>query len=134
MELDITDFFKTCTPFELSASQAEMGAQAGRLTWQNSMKAAETTQLLNSEDAREAFKAFVRSSGGWTQPEIDAWTEQQLNALFLQWIAGDMRQLGIEDGSADIDWTAIGERQKEGSAPSNIFLGSDERVYFYLGV
>jgi hypothetical protein len=38
------------------------------------------------------MRDFARSSGGWDSEEVAAWDAQEVNALFLQWIAGDCRQ------------------------------------------
>lgn len=40
MELDITSFVRDAAPFEFSASQMEMGEDAGRITWRNACEEA----------------------------------------------------------------------------------------------
>lgn len=136
MEINITSFFYTVAPRDLSASVAEIGANAGADTWQASCEASEDSMLLDSDDKKQAFRAFVRSSGGWNDEEVNEWSDKELNALFLQWIAGDMREMGIDSpvNSPDgIDWESIEAEQQEGIIPSNIFRGEDGSVYFYAG-
>lgn len=89
MELEITQLAKT-DAFPFSASAAEMGDNAGQLTWQNNIR--EAPDLLDNEEKREAFRDFMKSSGGWTREEIDAWGHKELNALCHQWIMGDIRE------------------------------------------
>ena len=68
-ELDITllvtDAESPFVPFDLSNNRATLGDDAGRLTWQASKECAQEIDMLNTPDRVEAFKEFVRSSGGW---------------------------------------------------------------------
>jgi hypothetical protein len=91
MEIEITALAEN-NLFPLSHSRAEGGENAGRNTWNASLEAAEETPLLDTPEKLEAMRDFARSSGGWDAEEIAAWTPQEINALFLQWIAGDCRQ------------------------------------------
>lgn len=91
MEIDITSLLES-DQFALSHSQAEGGPDAGPHTWQASLERAEETALLDTPEKLEAMRDFARSSGGWSAEEIAEWTPQEVNALFLQWIAGDCRQ------------------------------------------
>lgn len=130
MEINITRFFNDCAPRDYSASMAELGPDAGRITWSHSVEDSPEYFLLDDEDKREAFRSFVKSSGGWSETEIRAWSDIELNALFIQWIAGDMRELGI-DNPINVDWGEVERVQSEGLAPSNIFKGIDGEIYFY---
>ena len=118
--------------FTLSHSIAEGGKNAGQNTWNASKKQAENTQILNTPEKLQAMRDFVRESGGWNKEEVAAWDENELNALFLQWVSGDVRELGA-DSLNEIDWEEAEEMQREGQAPSNIFKGDDGKIYFYLG-
>ena len=107
-------------------------SECGQNTWRASMEAAEDYPLLDSEEKLEAMRDFAASSGGWSREEISSWDSQQLNALFLQWVAGDCRQLGA-DSLSGIDWEEAEELQKSGRLPSNLFQGTEGSIYFYLG-
>jgi hypothetical protein len=128
MEIDITSFFATVTPRELSGSIAEMGAHAGALTWSASCAASVHHPLLDSDEKREAFREWVDGTGFEGVSDL---CKVELNALFLQWIASDLRQMGIDDTS-EIDWEEVEKMQEEGVYPSNFFRGDDGRVYFSL--
>jgi hypothetical protein len=132
MEINISSFFATVTPCELSGSVAEMGTHAGALTWSASCKASVHHPLLTTEEQRDAFREWVESSGGWDDEEIAAWTDIELNALFLQWIASGLREMGADDGTDAIDWAEVEKMQEEGVYPSNIFRGYDGQIYFSL--
>lgn len=132
MELNISSFFATVTPRELSSSVAESGPCAGALTWSASCKASMHHPLLDDDEKRDAFRAWVENSGGWSTEEIAVWTDTELNALLLQWIAGDLREMGIDDDTNSIDWDHVERMQQEGTYPCNLFTGSDGAVYFDL--
>jgi hypothetical protein len=129
MEIDITSFFATVTPRELSGSVAEMGAHAGALTWTASCAASVHHPLLDSDEKREAFREWVDGTGF---DDSHAMGDLELNALFLQWIASDLRQMGMDEDTSGIDWVHVVKMQEEGAYPSNIFKGDDVRVYFSL--
>ena len=135
MELDVTEFFNACAPMDFAASVAEIGNDAGPSTWRAACEESEAVQLLDSDEKREAFKAFVRSSGGWTDAEIAAWSDSELQALCIQWIAGDMREpVGFDLGSETTDeqWTDFEQQCQNGNCAGRIFRGSNNRIYFSL--
>lgn len=126
MEIDITKFFEeNRSPRDYFASVAEIGNGAGRITWQHACEDSADYILLDTEEKRAAFWAFAQACGF-------EGTSENLDALFLQWIAGDCREMGLDTPSdfENIDWLAIEEEQREGIAPSNIFKGIDGRIYF----
>jgi hypothetical protein len=132
MEIDITTLAEmNC--FTLSHSIAEGGENAGQNTWNASKKQAlNSSPLLKTPEKLQAMRDFARESGGWDREEIAEWSDNELNALFLQWISGDVRELGA-DSLDQIDWEEAEELQHEGQAPSNLFKGNDGKIYFYLG-
>lgn len=133
MELNITQFFNTCAPMDYSASVAEIGANAGADTWGAAVEDSAANMLLNDEDKREAFKDHIRGFGAWSDEEIAAWSEVELNALFMQLISGDMREADIGPESTADDWIAYEERAHAGQCHGNIFRATDGEVYYQLG-
>ena len=131
MEIDITALLDMDC-FTLSHSQYEGGENAGKNTWEASQAKAQEIQLLNTPEKLQAMRDFARSSGGWNEIEVNAWDENEVNALFLQWIAGDCRELGA-DSLEDIDWQKAEELQSAGQAPSNLFRSDAGDIFFYLG-
>lgn len=127
-EIDITTFFETECARDFSASVAEIGANAGTDTWRAAIEATEDYTFIN-DDNRDEWREFVRSSGGWTTDEINAMSDTELNALFIQWVAGDMREGGLDCESPD--WEAYEADENRGT---RIFRGSNNRIYFYIGI
>lgn len=131
MQIDITSLL-SLDCFPLFHSIAEGGQSAGRDTWHASLEQARQTPLLDTEEKLQAMRDFARSSGGWDGEEVAAWSPEEVNALFLQWIAGDCRELGA-DSLEDIDWEAAEVDQQAGRVSCNLYRGDDGRIYFYLG-
>lgn len=136
MDIEITSLFRpdsNFVPFDLSNNRATLGDDAARLTWNASKECAAEITLLDSDEKREAFRDFVRDSGGWTREEIAAWSDTELNALFLQWVAGDVREAFHDAEFSKWDWADYQERAERGSIVGRIWKGDDGRVFFYIG-
>lgn len=131
MDINITRFYSEACPMDYSASVAEIGADAGLSTWQAAKDDADEWNFLDNDEKREAFRSFVQSSGGWDADEIAAWSEQELNALFIQWIAGDIREC-LEWDVPNV-WENYREMAEAGQVSSNLYQGDDGQVYFYIG-
>lgn len=125
--VDITDFLARECMMDYSASWAEIGANAGQATWQASVDNAPDWNFIPS-DQFDYFKDWVQSSGGWSREEIDAWCDAELQALCLQWIASDARNIGADNPNAD--WEAIRADQESGRIPSSIYRNDDGRIYW----
>ncbi len=132
MELNITKLFNEIAPMDYSASAVELGQDAGRITWNNAYDDADDYPLLQTDEQREAFRDHVRGFGAWDDEEIAAWSDQELGALLLQLIAGDIRDVPGMD-TASWDWTEYQALCEAGTVASNLFLGNDGQVYYYVG-
>ena len=135
-EIDITDLVNSdgFDPWELSNSMANLGEHAGEITWANARRlAASPPDLLPTEEHVEAWKDFVDDSGGWTREEIDAWTPEELRALLLQWIAGDIRNgFGDDLSPEEWDWAEYEEQCEAGQCASTLFRTDDGRIFFSI--
>lgn len=132
MEIDITEFFRTEEHSDYSASVAEKGPAAGRITWAAAMRAADHPPvMLDTEDKLEAFRDHMRGFGAWDDAEIAAWTQQECNALFIQLVSGDIRECGID--TLQPDWTDYEAGAQAGRHSGNFGPGDDGRVWYYLG-
>ena len=123
-------------PFDLSNNRATLGQDAGHLTWEASCEAARAIvpPLLDTEEKREAFRDFVEDSGGWSRDEIAAWSEEELNALCLQWIAGDIREAFGDADPSEWDWSAYQADCEAGRVSSRLWKDEAGQVFFYIGV
>lgn len=118
------------------ASVAEIGRDAGPSTWRAACDDAPDYPLLDTEEKRDAFRRFVRDSGGWTDEEILVWSNDDLTALLIQWVSGDMREpVGFELGpdTTPEQWADYREQSESGHCSGRIWRNDDGRVYFYIG-
>jgi hypothetical protein len=129
MEIDISRLFMgDFAPMDYSASAAELGQDAGRITWAHAMEDAEGFSILNTPDKLDAFRAHVKGFGSWSDEEIAGWTQQECNALFLQMVAGDIREAGL-----DVEAPNWADYEANESIAGRMYPGDDERIYYYLG-
>jgi len=125
MEVNITKFFNGANPSHYSASKAEIGDDAGPTTWRNAM--ASTYNYITDVNVEE-WRAYIRGSGGWTPDEVAAFTMQELNALFIQWISGDIREAGLDTGTT---WEEYEKDAAKGLVSENLFKLGEE--IFWMG-
>lgn len=131
MEINISRFFAEAEPFEFSRSRAEYGDNAGPTSWANAVKAGTDSPLLTTPEQLQALRDHVKGFGAWDDEEIAAWSDAEVNALFIQMISGDMREAGLD---CDPDESAWQEYEENDRVSHNIFRGSDGEIYYYLGV
>lgn len=135
MEIDITAFVASADPSEFSASRAELGQDAGKITWNNAKAEASLHPLISTDDEIEAFRRWIHDFGAWDDDEVAAWDSDEVNALLIQHISGDLRELeGLcpsDDGT--IDWDGARELSEQGTIGGRIYPGDDGRIYFYMG-
>lgn len=111
MDINITRFYNEAAPMDYSASIAEIGQDAGPSTWRAACEDAPDYNMLDTDDKRDEFRKYVKGFGAWTDDEIAAWDTTQLNALFIQFVSGDMRNNEAE----------------------RIYVGDDKQIYYTIG-
>lgn len=135
MEIDVTKFFESCAPMDFSASALEIGQDAGRITWQAALEESCDTVLLGTDEEVDAFRNFISDFGAWSDEEIDSWTDHELNALCIQFVAGEMREpRGFDLGkdTTDEEWEEYERQVEEGLVSGRLFRFGN-RVFFYIG-
>ena len=118
---------------QLSGSISEHGKDAAQKTWKNSLAA--STKLLKNDAEREAVRSWAGEFGSWSDAEIKAWSNAELDALVLQYAAGDLREaqaLAAGDGVAAIDWEAHDKLSKRGTIGGNLYP-HDGKLWISLG-
>lgn len=136
MEINITNLFSPNSSFipdEISASAAERGENVGQYTWRNALESANTFSFLKTEEEKQEFRDWIKGFGAWEEEEINSWTDQELNALFLQFVAGDVREAFHDEDFDDWDWEDYENRANEGTISGNLFFNNGE-VFFNIGV
>ena len=140
-ELDITAVIENMRePATYSASRAELGQDAGRITWNAACD--DALGLFCDNFNRESFDAYFAGFGAWTDEELAAHTDAECAALMLQFIAGDIREsdfseyADIEDGAEpfmDEWWPQYEAASNDGAVNGRFFRADDGRIFYYIG-
>ena len=134
MEINITSFFENADAFEFSASVAERGKNAGPETWNNAKEEATRAPLLTTPEQLEALREHVKEFGAWERDEIDAWDSEHCNALFIQLVAGDIREAGLDSESDSSDWRRYERRVEAGNCSGNLYKTNEGAIFYSLGM
>lgn len=132
MQLDITDFFNDAEPMDYAASRMEIGQDAGEVTWRAAMNDSARWPLIDTDEKREAWRRYLRSMGAWDAREIRAFSDTELNALCIQFVAGDIRASGLKPGDSLGAWEEYHARVLDGSVTGNMYAGDDYHVYYNI--
>lgn len=129
MELDITEFFNNAAQMDYSASAMEFGQDAGTITWRHACEDSPDYMMLDTDEKREEFRRYAKGFGAWTEEEIAAWSDIELNALCIQMISGDIREAGLMADSDDTDW----QEYEKGENAHTLGRAADGKIYYSIG-
>lgn len=109
-----------------AASAAELGPNAGKITWANALENCNLIHLTPQE-ILEA-KEYIKTWGAWERDEIDNWSEEETKALIIQSAAGEYREaesVAWEGTDCCIDWDEYEKQSHSGRISGNLaFDGS----------
>jgi len=133
MEININKYFENeLCPSDFFASVAELGNNAGQLTWSYANEESEDTVLLTTFEQFAAFIDHMESMGFDFDEDEKPMDGRELNALFMQLISGDIRESeGLSE--CPINWNLYEHESEQGQVSSYIFKGIDNNIYYYLG-
>ena len=132
MDINITHFFNTAAPMDYFASIAEIGEGAGRATWGAAVEDSPVYMMLDTAERRDAVRAYLAGFGGWTGEEVAAWSDTELNALFIQLIAGDMREGDLVPDMTAGAWAEYEALAQAGQCAGTMYRATDGEVYYAL--
>lgn len=112
----------------LSGSRAELGDEAGAITWKNSVEYGRKHPLLKTDDERDAARHHFRSYGAWSQEQIDAWSEDELQGIVCQDVAAAIREM-----EAFASFEEFQAASEAGRVSGRLSRGDDGQWFFYLG-
>lgn len=123
-----------------SGSMAELGNDAGRVTWDNSCDLADRLPgFLETEDALQEVRDHIKSYGAWDEEEIAAFTPRDLRAFIVQEVMAEIRHLE-EHGEIDLeDFTEEEFREATENEGGRLFRGDVPESpgfgdwFFYVG-
>lgn len=128
-EIDITHMVEDADRMPmLSGSVAELGTNAGRVTWNNSVAYGSERPLLTDEDEKDAARDHFAGYGAWSREEIDAWSDEELQGITCQDVAAAIREMECCD-----TYEEYAEGVEQGRFSGRLYRGVNGRWYFYLG-
>lgn len=109
MEIDITSFMAETDAFQFSASAAELGQDAGKITWGNAIDEAHRAPLLTTPEQIDEARDWFGEFGAWDDEERAAWSDDEVNALVIQFISGNIREIEAlcMGDNGKIDWHEV---------------------------
>ena len=133
LEIDVS-FLLEDEASNYSASRAELGDNAGKITWNNALDASDKI-TLTPEEIQEA-KDYIRTWGAWDDEEIDSWTDVETKALIIQSAAGDYRELENccwDDDENEINWEQVMRDSGSGRFSGNLFMVEGKLYLSFCG-
>ena len=92
MEINVTHYAEHVDCSMFSASIAETGREdIGRITWENAMNHVQIEGLVTPEQQGE-LREWLADFGAWSIEEIEAMSDQETDALLLQFVASAIRE------------------------------------------
>lgn len=131
MEINITKFYNEACARDYSASVAEIGNNAGADTWRAACDDAPYYNLLDNADKLDAMRKWAIETGAWNAKEVSNMSTNELNALFIQLISSDIREMQKLDG-VGMNWDEYQEASERGVVSGALFVGIDGEIYYYL--
>lgn len=129
MEIDVTHMVDDWPPdFPLVGSIADLGSNAGPMTWRNSVAYGKEHPLLTTDEQREEARAYFQGFGAWTEEEIAAWGEDELQGITVQDVAHSISEMEAAEDYEDYQRLC-----ENGTCSGNLYKGDNGRWYFYLG-
>jgi hypothetical protein len=117
LEFDITPLFSDkLDAYMLSNSVANLGDNAGQITWENALEAAAEYPLA-TDDNRDEVIDWLKGWGAWSEGDLMQWNNQSLSALVWRFAAADFRDHWADyvsdfnetdfDSLEEYDWESI---------------------------
>lgn len=134
MEINITSLLEEDL-FQFSHSAHEGGENAGRNTWNAAKEAGKDSPILQTPEQLQALRDYVKGFGAWDAEEITGWDDAECNALFLQFVSGDVRSAGwdsLDEAEWDDEGALIDSCTGERSESGNIFRTDDGEIFYSL--
>ena len=129
MEIDVTCMVKDADKMRfLSGSVAELGNNAGSITWNNSKDYASAHPLLRDDQIEDA-KDYFAQYGAWSKLEIEAWSAHEVQALLTQEVASCIREMTNYDTEEDYQ-----QAVEKGQVSQNLYQGDNGAWYYYMGI
>lgn len=126
MEVNVTAIKELdCSQFSDSIFNSGLD-NIGEITYRNACQYFEDNDLLVTGDDRDELRSWIADFGAWDSAEILSWSDVELNALLLQFIAGDIQEYEAAEKCGELEsW--------EESFGGRLYGSDDTGWYYYVG-
>ena len=139
MELEVTSIVAAHLngnpeAWDCSNSVANLGPNAGKITWNNSLKlgARLANVICDTDEKRGAIQDHFREYGAWEDDEINEWDDDEIAGMIVQEVMAEIRRL--EDRGIDLeDFTNEEFQEATENEGGRFYKGDNENWYYYLG-
>jgi hypothetical protein len=129
MELDVTYLVDGADDMPImSGSIMELGQDASKITWNNSVACGRNHPLLTTDEMRDVARAHFREYGAWSQEEIAAWSEDELQGIMCQDVAAAIREMEVAETYEEYEQLC-----ERGTCSGRLYRSDNGHWYFYLG-
>lgn len=128
MEIKVTEYVKNVDCRQFSDSIHNSGLEnIGLLTWNNAVRQIEAESLITADQQQEA-RDWLAGFGAWSDDEIKGWQDNEVEALLLQFIAGDIQEMEMF-----ATYEEYQEAAEAGQVSSRLFKTGDDEWFYYVG-
>jgi hypothetical protein len=133
LEIEITKLVHSADDMiAYSASVFEAGENAGQRTWGAALASAAESPLIPLDDSEKIgeLREYLAEFGAWSEQELADMSPTEVNALALQFIAGDIREMS-ENFETQAEYEAACD---SGQASGRIYQSDSGEWFYYLGI
>ena len=113
--------------FEVGVSDPKQEAE---VTWKAALARAKRGDFLLTDEELAAARDLFKPYGVWSEEEIEKWPPREVRAVFLQLVAGEVRESGV-NRIVDIYWPVYEEDARAGKVTGNM-RKEEDKVYYIL--
>ena len=129
MEINVTQYVNEvdCSDFSNSIFNSGL-TRIGEITWRNAMQHVAGGELV-TDDQQADLREWISEFGAWSDEDIEAMSDQETNALLLQFVAGDIREMKDHYDTPE----EYQQASEDGQASGRLYRGDDDQWYFHVG-
>ena len=138
LELNVTTLVNEVDCADFASSIAESGNKdIGKVTWENALSYVSDEPLVTGDDV-DTVRDWLRGFGAWTGEELDAMSDREINAMLLQFVAGDIREMerfidGHEPDDTEDSYEAFLAASEAGTVGGRLFRSTSDDWFFTVG-
>ena len=127
MEINVTRIMNETELTDFSDSIFNSGLDnIGQITWRNACAEMKSDPLVTTAEQLSDLADWIADFGAWSDEEIQGMSDAELNALLLQFVAGEGQRYQEAEENDDLD----SYLENEGG---NLWRDDNGQWWFYVG-